>query len=60
MATDMKVPFLGAIPMDPGIAKSGDEGRAFIQHYASSPTAKLMQEIINQITATDKTKKLNS
>jgi len=60
MASDLKVPFLGAIPMDPGIAKSGDEGRAFIQHYASSPTAIIMQEIINQITATIKTNKLNS
>ncbi|HCX02322.1 MAG TPA: ATP-binding protein, partial [Syntrophaceae bacterium] len=26
IATDMKVPFLGAIPMDPGIAQSGDSG----------------------------------
>ncbi len=60
IAADMKVPYLGAIPMDPGIAQSGDEGRAFIHHYASSPTAKLMQDIIDQITAPNKTKKLNS
>jgi hypothetical protein len=54
IATDMKVPFLGAIPMDPAIAQSGDDGRAFIHHYASSPTAKLMQDIINQIKKLDK------
>ena len=60
IAADMKVPFLGAIPMDPDIAQSGDEGRAFIHHYASSPTAKLMQDILDKITAPDKTKKLNS
>lgn len=60
MADDLKVPFLGPIPMDPNIAQSGDDGRAFIHHYASSPTAKLMQDIIDQITAPDKTKKLNS
>jgi Mrp family chromosome partitioning ATPase len=60
IAADMKVPFLGAIPMDPAIAQSGDDGRAFIHHYASSPTAKLMQDIIDQITDLDKTKKLNS
>ncbi|MGV8058760.1 MAG: P-loop NTPase [Smithellaceae bacterium] len=60
IATDMKVPFLGAIPMDPGIAQSGDDGRAFIHQYAASPTAKLMQGIIDQITDFDKTKKLNS
>ena len=55
IASDMKVPFLGAIPMDPAIAQSGDDGQAFIHHYASSPTAKLMQDIINQITDSDKT-----
>ena len=56
IAADMKVPYLGTIPMDPAIAQSGDDGRAFIHHYASSPTAKLMQDIINQITDMDKTK----
>ena len=56
IAADMKVPYLGAIPMDPAIAQSGDDGRAFIHHYASSPTAKLMQDIIDQITDMDKTK----
>ncbi len=60
IAADMKVPFLGAIPMDPSIAQSGDDGRAFINHYASSATAKLMQDIIDQITNLDKTNKLNS
>jgi Mrp family chromosome partitioning ATPase len=58
IATDMKVPYLGAIPMDPAIAQSGDDGRAFIHHYASSPTAKLMQNIINKIT-TSLDKKIN-
>jgi len=60
ITADMKVPYLGAIPMDPAIAQSGDDGRAFIHHYASSPTAKLMQDIIDQITNLDKTNKLNS
>ena len=55
IASDMKVPFLGAIPMDPAIAQSGDDGQAFIHHYASSPTAKLMQDIIDQIKKLDKT-----
>ena len=55
IASDMKVPFLGAIPMDPAIARSGDDGQAFIHHYASSPTAKLMQDIIDQITDLNKT-----
>jgi ATP-binding protein involved in chromosome partitioning len=60
MATDMKVPYLGAIPIDPAIAQSGDAGQAFIHHFASSPTAKIIQEIIDKITASNQTKKLNS
>jgi Mrp family chromosome partitioning ATPase len=42
IADDMKVPYLGAIPMDPVIAQCGDTGQAFIHHFASSPTAKIM------------------
>lgn len=57
IAADMKVPYLGAIPMDPVIAQSGDAGQAFIHHFASSPTAKIMQDIINKIIDVNKTKK---
>ena len=32
IAEDMKVPFLGAIPMDPAVAQSGDDGQVFIHH----------------------------
>ncbi len=49
IATDMNVPFLGAIPMDPGIAKSGDSGKVFINHSSGTPTGKVMQGIIDQI-----------
>jgi ATP-binding protein involved in chromosome partitioning len=59
IATDMKVPFWGAIPMDPVVAQSSDAGRAFINHYTASPTAKIMRDILNQIIVLDKTKKLN-
>lgn len=61
IASDMKVPYLGAIPMDPAIAQSGDTGKVFIYHSSKTPTGKIMQDIIDQITADlDKTKKLNS
>jgi ATP-binding protein involved in chromosome partitioning len=60
IASDMKVPFLGAIPMDPAIAQSGDSGKAFIYHSSETPTAKLMQDIIDKIKDLDKTNKLNS
>jgi Mrp family chromosome partitioning ATPase len=60
IASDMNVPFLGAIPMDPAISRSGDSGKVFIYHESSNPTAKIMQDIIDQITDSDKIKKLNS
>ena len=56
ISSDMKVPFLGAIPMDPAIAHSGDSGKAFIHHFSETPTAKIMQNIIALITDPDKNK----
>ncbi|HNS55816.1 MAG TPA: P-loop NTPase [Smithellaceae bacterium] len=52
-AADMNVPFLGAIPLDPAIAHAGDAGQAFIQHFAGSPTARIMQEILDALTTPD-------
>jgi len=61
IATDMKVPFLGAIPMDPAIAQSGDSGKVFIYHSSKTPTGEIMQKIIEEITKDlDKKIKLNS
>jgi len=54
IASDMNVPFLGAIPMDPAVAQSGDAGLAFISHYKASPTLKIMQDILDQITGLNK------
>jgi len=51
LAADMGVPFLGAIPIDPQIAEACDNGQAFIHHFANTPTAKRMQEIIKPIAA---------
>ena len=53
IAEDMGVPFLGSIPMDPKIAEACDNGQAFVQHYAASPTAALMLDIIKPILALD-------
>ncbi len=58
IAADMEVPFLGSIPMDPELAHSGDSGRVFIYHFSETPTGKIMQDIINQITNSDKIKQL--
>ncbi|HDP34707.1 MAG TPA: chromosome partitioning protein ParA, partial [Candidatus Hydrogenedentes bacterium] len=49
IAEDMRVPFLGSIPMDPQIAEACDSGHAFVHHYAASPTAAIMHDIISSI-----------
>ena len=55
IAEDMGVPFLGSIPMDPQIAEAGDSGRAFVHHYAATPTAEIMRNLIGPIVALDET-----
>jgi hypothetical protein len=47
----MRVPFLGAIPLDPQIAEACDSGQAFVRRYPASPTAALMHTIIQPIAA---------
>lgn len=59
IADSMKVPFLGAIPMDPTIAESGDSGQAYITQYKYSGTAKTMQQIVEPIIALDNGKGLS-
>jgi Mrp family chromosome partitioning ATPase len=51
IAGDMKVPFLGRIPLDPKIAEACDSGVAFVQIYAGTPTAQVMREITKPIEA---------
>jgi ATP-binding protein involved in chromosome partitioning len=53
IARDMLVPYLGAIPLDPQVAESCDTGRAFVHHYASTPTAKAMLSVVRPLLALD-------
>jgi Mrp family chromosome partitioning ATPase len=48
MADQMKVPFLGAIPLDPEIVKTSDNGAPYVKQYATSQTAKVFQRILVQ------------
>ena len=45
MADEMHVPFLGAVPIDPLIADSGDAGKAIVDCAAGSPSAGALREI---------------
>lgn len=50
MAGDMGVPFLGRIPIDPEIVKSGDEERPYMYYYPKTVTAQRFDEIVERIT----------
>lgn len=49
MAEEMEVPFLGAIPMDPLVAQSGDAGKAFVEQATSSPAASAFHAIMRTL-----------
>ena len=46
MATDMEVPFLGKVPLDPRIGRCCDEGKSFLSEVPESPAAEAYKQII--------------
>ena len=50
-AHDLKVPFLGRIPIEPEMVKHGDLGKPFIHFKRQSQTANIIDEIINRVIA---------
>jgi len=46
LAQKYGVPFLGKIPLDPAIVKSGDEGRPYVYFYGKTETAKRLDAIL--------------
>lgn len=46
LAREMDIPFLGAIPLDPELARSGDEGYAFMKILPTSPTALAIGRVV--------------
>ena len=48
-ADELRVPFLGRIPIEPAIVDSTDQGKPFIRAYGKTSTAKLMDKIVAQI-----------
>ena len=49
MAEEMNVPFIGSIPIDPMIAASGDEGKAFVEMKEGSPAAQAFRDVVAAI-----------
>lgn len=50
-ALEMGVPFLGSIPIDPGIVLSGDAGQPFVGAAEGSEAARAFAEIVDRILA---------
>ncbi len=49
MASEMGVPFLGSIPLDPLMVEAGDSGKPYIQYHMNSETAKAFDGIITPL-----------
>jgi len=56
MASEMGVPFLGRIPIDPKIVEHSDSGRPFLQHVPESETAGAFESIIVPLLSLNKEK----
>jgi len=44
-AEDLKVPFLGAVPLDPQVVVQGDAGKPFVAAFPETPAAKAFTKI---------------
>lgn len=51
MALEMKVPFLGRIPLDPNVVLTGDNGKPYCESYRDSETAKAFETVIERLLA---------
>jgi len=49
MAREMRVPFLGSVPIDPLIAQACDAGAPYVKEYAQTETARAFVRIIEPI-----------
>ena len=53
LATEMNVPFLGQIPIDPEIVMMGDSGTPLLRDGPQSPAATAFSQVVDAILATD-------
>jgi ATP-binding protein involved in chromosome partitioning len=51
LAERFGIPFLGKIPLDPDIVKSGDEERPYVHFYPETTTARKFAEIVERIVS---------
>ena len=51
MSGEMKVPFLGKIPVDPLVVESCDSGRPYIENYKDTAVSKIFDRAVSSLTA---------
>ena len=51
-AAELGVPFLGRIPLDPGIVDMGDRGKSFLDEAPDSETSLVFSRIVDKIIQT--------
>lgn len=49
MASEMGVPFLGRIPLEPKIVETGDSGKPYLQYYRDTETVKAFNMVIEPL-----------
>ena len=54
LATQYGIPFLGSIPLDPDIARSGDEEKPYVYFYSKTVAAKVFDGIVEKIVHSGK------
>ena len=51
MASEMNVPFLGALPLDPRLLQCCEAGKSFIEAHPDSPAAAALENVWKQTVA---------
>ncbi|MBL6965492.1 MAG: Mrp/NBP35 family ATP-binding protein [Anaerolineales bacterium] len=51
LAKEARVPFIGAIPMDPTVRQGGDSGKPVVVSHPDSPVAKALRAIAEDVAA---------
>jgi Mrp family chromosome partitioning ATPase len=60
MASEMGVPFLGRIPIDPKMVESGDSGKPYVEAFTESETSKAFDSVIKPLLVLSLTDKPHS
>ena len=49
-ASDMGIPFLGSVPIDPEISRLGDAGKPYLQMHPDSPVSQAICHVVERLS----------